>query len=145
MNKQNVKKIIKHFKEMDPKLFDFSKWLQITADEEELKEWGKHPKRGQNLFRKYGEVPCGTLACFGGEVWIEFAKTQEERDMTPLNFFEYFAGPIDFSFFLYPHAYGKESRREVNTIDITRFLEYSLEIGEFPTCLNYKNWLDKNL
>jgi hypothetical protein len=145
MNKQNVKKIIKHFKKMDPDLFDFTHWLKITADEEELKEWGGQSSSGQRLFMRYGEVPCGTLACFAGEVWIEFAKTQEERDMAPSNFFEYFAGPIDFGAFQDPVFYGKECRKEVDTKDIIKFLEYSLEIGKFPTCLNYNKWLNKNL
>jgi hypothetical protein len=96
VKKANIKKLIAHLEQLPEEHFDLRYFIRCTP-EDVLKSWGPEHHHGFNLnpktlFRQYHEVPCGTTACVAGETWLQFADTDKQRAMTPVQFAAAFLG-----------------------------------------------------
>ncbi len=103
MNKKNMARLIEHLEKMPESDFHFGHFAYCP--EERVVQWGgEFLDTARELFKKTGEVPCGTVACVAGECWLEFAKTKNERRMHASDFAQLF---LDIDFHLANQMFGR--------------------------------------
>lgn len=135
MNIENFKRALAHMKTLDESQFSFCNY--VNCDSKELDEWlgvkgsdELSSNRVRNAFRKFGEVPCGTVACLAGEIWLEFAESDLERNMAPPDFSRRFLGLDSYKsekLFISYSYYGRNSVSQVALQDVIRKLEYLID------------------
>ena len=134
VNKSNVanwRKALKHFKEMPAEHFDFGHILYCPLDQ--AIAWGLDGSGSQGALERSmaatGEVPCGTVACVAGEIFLQFADPKELRKLNAMQldaerFAQGFLMINDeqaYDVFMDQSTYDKGAMDDVKISDVIRF------------------------
>lgn len=148
MNLNNFKKALAHFEQMPDDNFDFSDFIECSMND--WIHWGisnEEIKSSEYYFTKYGSVPCGTVACVAGEIYLEFSTAEDREKMLSGNyifdsrseiFSRNFLG-IDEEkarfLFYEPEAYGRQEFKRITRSDVVKKFKRIIRtksIGEVP-------------
>jgi len=134
VNKSNVanwRRALKHFKKMPEEHFDFGHFLYCPPDQ--ALAWGLDNFGSQGALERSmaatGEVPCGTVACVAGEIFLQFADPKELRKLSSFELdAERFArsflmlnGDQAHRVFYRQETYKDQHKHSVKISDVVRF------------------------